>query len=165
MAADHYAGIDDVNCYVPQVAFTASSKPNETTVAAFIEDVANDMDMVLSNIGYVTPVVSGPKALQWLRKTCALGALGIAQASRDTGVTTAVNASGRESKNIWQQMYEARMKAIADPQDQTELPDAPRTNEQLQKQPENVLRSMSQGITDDLGYDPNAPAVTRYQTL
>lgn len=163
--ADHYAAIDDVSAYSPQVPFTATSKPSETMVTAFIEDVANDMDTVLSNIGYVTPVVSGPKALQWLRKTCALGALGIAQAARDTGVTTAVNASGREGKNIWQQMYESRMKAIADPQDPTELPDAPRTNEQLVKQPDSVLRSFVQGVTDDPDYDPDAPVVSRYQTL
>lgn len=165
MPVAHYASIADVNTYVPQTPFASTSKPNETVVTGFMQDVANDMDMMMANVGYVVPVVAGPLALAWLRKTCAIGTLGIAQAARDTGVTTAVNASGREVKNIWQQMYDARMKALLDPQDPTELSDAPRTNEQLLKQPEAVLRSMAQGITDDVSYDPDAPVVTRYQTL
>lgn len=161
----HYSTLQDVNALVSQAPFTATSKPSETIVSGFLDDVANDMDMMLSNIGYVVPVVVGPRALQWLRKTCAFGAAGIAQAARDTGVTTAVNASGREVKNIWQQLYDARMKALIDPQDSTELSDAPRTNEQLQKQPDNVLRSFVQGVTDDPSFSPDAPVVTRYQTL
>lgn len=165
MPVAHYASISDVNLYVPQTPFSPTSKPNDTVVTGFLQDVANDMDMMLANVGYIVPVVAGPLALQWLRKTCAIGTLGIAQAARDTGVTTAVNASGREVKNIWQQMFDARMKALLDPQDPTELSDAPRNNEQLLKQPDAVLRSMSQGITDDSNYDANAPQVTRYQTL
>ena len=164
--ADHYCVSGDVNNYAPQVPFSATSKPTLTSVTGFIDDIANDMDTVLSNIGYVTPVVAGPKALQWLRKTCAIGTLALAQATRDTGVTTAVSASGKEAKNIWQQLYEERMKAIGNPQDPTELSDAPRNAEQLQKQPENVLRSFVQGVTDDPNYDPTvAPEVTRYQVL
>ena len=165
MAAAHYAALADVNALIPQSPFSGSSKPTDTAVTAFIDDVANDMDAVLANIGYVTPVVSGTSALQWLRKTCALGTLGLAQAARATNVTTAVSASGREAKNIWQQLYEDRMKALANPQDPTELPDAPRNNEQLLKQPDAVLRSFVQGVTDDPNYDPDAPEVTRYQTL
>jgi hypothetical protein len=160
---DHYAVIGDVNNLVPQAPFSASSKPTLTVVTSMIDDVANDMDAVLKNIGYVTPVVSGTLALQWLRKTCALGTLAIAQAARDTGVTTAVNASGREGKNIWQQLFDARMEALADPQDPTELPDAPRNNDQLLKQPESVLRSMVDGITDVDFSD--SPEVQRDQVL
>lgn len=154
MAALHYCTIADVNAYVSQAPFTATSKPSETIVIGFIDEIANDIDLMLGNVGYVVPVVSGPKALQWLRTTCARGAAGIAQAARDTGVTTAVNASGREVKNIWQQLYDARIKALLDGQDTTELSDAPRTNEQLEKQPEQVLRSSVQGVTDDNWLNP-----------
>lgn len=164
--ADHYCLIADVNKLVPQVQYSSTSKPSDTVVTGFIDDIANDMDAVLANIGYVTPVVSGTKALQWLRKTCALGTLGMAQAVRDTGVTTAVTANGREGKNIWQQLYEERMAQLADPQDPTELADAPRTNEQLLKQPDLVLRSFVQTIpADDDNYVVDSPVVTRYQTL
>lgn len=162
--ADHYATVADVNGYSSQVPFTASSKPNEATVTAMIEDTANDMDSVLGNLGYVTPI-TGAHALAWCRRTCLFGALGVAQASRGTGVNTAVSASGREVKNIWLQMYDARMAALASGSAPDELSDAPRTNEQLLKQPEQVLRSFIDGVTDDVDYDPNAPVVTRYQTL
>lgn len=163
--ADHYATLEDVNGMVPQVPFTPTSKPSNSTVNAFIDDIALEMDASLANVGYVVPVVSGTKALQLLRRICAYGALGLAQACRDTGVTTAVNASGKEVENIWSQTYRARMKALCNPQDPFELPDAPRTNEQLQKQPDQVLRSFVQGVTDDTSYDPNAPVVSRYQVL
>lgn len=162
MPVAHYASISDVNLYVPQSPFSPTSKPNDTVVIGFLQDVANDMDMVLANIGYVVPVVAGPLALQWLRKTCAIGTLGIAQAARDTGVTTAVNASGREVKNIWQQMFDARMKALCDAQDPTELADAARTGEQIEKQGESVLRSSVQSVDDSNWLTPN---VTREQVL
>jgi len=165
VAADHYATLDDVNALVPQQPFSASSKPSDAAVTRFIDDIALEMDASLGNVGYAVPVVAGVKALQLLRRICAYGALGLAQAARDTGVTTAVSASGREVENIWSQKYRASMKALCNPQDPFELPDAQRTNEQLQKQPDNVLRSFVQGVTDDSSYDPNAPVVSRYQTL
>lgn len=165
MAADYYCTMLDVNSLAVQVPFSATSKPSESQVTGYIAQIANDMDVMLQNVGYVVPVVSGPKALAWLRMTCAFGVFGQAQAIRDSGVSTAVSASGREMKNIWMQRYDERMKALTNPQDPTELPDAPRNNEQLEKQPELVVRSFVQGVIDDPDYDPNSPAITRYQTL
>lgn len=165
MAALHYCTISDVNSLVVQMPFTDKSKPNETQVIALIESVAKRIDASLSNIGYVVPVVVGVNALAMLKEACAWGAVGIAQQIRDTGVTTSVNASGREAKNIWLQLYDDWIKRLCNPQDPFELGDAPRTNEQLQKQPDNVLRSMSQGIIDDPDYSVDTPQVTRYQTL
>ena len=163
---DHYCVLDDVNNLVTQVPYTPTSKPNATQVTQMIDDVGNDMDTVMRNIGYQVPVVTGALGLKWLRKTCALGVAGLAQASRDAGVSTAVGGGTADRKNIFQQMYEDRMSALADPQDPTELPDAPRTAEQLQKQPENVLRSFVQTIpSDDPNYDPDNPEVERYQAL
>lgn len=166
MAADHYCTLADVNTLVAQVPFTDTSKPSASQVTTIIEDTANDMDSVLANVGYVSPVVQGASALKWLRRTCVFGALGIAQAVRDTGVTTAVNASGKEAKNIWLQLYEQRMKALVDAQDKTLLNDAPATSEQKETQGDQVLRSFVQGVTDDPSYDPTvAPEVQRYQVL
>lgn len=162
---DHYATLDDLNRLVSQVPFSATSKPTEAAVTQFIDDIAVEMDASLANVGYVVPVVSGPLALQLLRRICTYGALGLAQAARDTGVTTAVNARGQEVENLWSQKYTARMKALTNPQDPFELPDAPRTSEQLLKQGEQVLRSMADGITDDVDYVVDTPTITRYQTL
>lgn len=165
MAADFYCTVDDVNNLAVQVPFTDASKPNAAQVTSLIEAVARRIDASLANVGYVTPVASGTKALALLREACAWGAMGMAQQIRDSGVTTAVSAGAREAKNIWLQMFDDWVKRLCNPQDPFELPDAPRTNEQLQKQPDNVLRSFVQGVTDDVDYNPDAPEVTRYQTL
>lgn len=162
MAADHYCTVLDVNALAPQVPFSATSKPSESQVASFIEDIALEMDASLSNVGYTVPVVAGVKSLALLRRMCAYGALGLSQAARDTGVNTAISASGREVENLWSQKYTARMKALTNPQDPFELPDAPRTSQQLEKQGENVLRSSVQSVDDDNWL---TPTVTREQVL
>lgn len=165
MPVDHYCTLDDVNALCTQVPFTTTSKPTDAQVTKLIDQVAKRMDASMANLGYVVPVVTGTLALALLREACSWGALGRAQQMRDTGVTTAVSSSGKEVKNIWLQDFDNWMKALASATDPFELPDAPRNNEQLEKQGENVLRSMSQGITDDDSYDPNAPVISRYQTL
>lgn len=163
---DHYCSLDDVNKLAPQVPFTDTSKPNAAVVIGLIESVAKRIDASIANVGYVVPVASGTNALELLREACAWGALGIAQQIRDTGVGTAVSENGRPVKNIWIQQFEEWLKRLSSPQDPFELPDAPRTNEQLQKQPENVLRSFVQTIpADDPSYDPDNPVVSRYQVL
>lgn len=162
---DHYCTLDDINKLVPQVPFTDTSKPNQNVVIGLVEKIARRIDATIANVGYVVPVVAGANALELLREACAWGVLGLAQQMRDTGVTTAVSENGRPTKNIWTQQFEEWLKKLTNPQDPFELPDAPRTNEQLVKQPDSVLRSFVQGVTDDTSYDPNAPVVSRYQVL
>jgi hypothetical protein len=159
---DHYCTLDDVNALVSQVPFGPTSKPTDAQVIQIIENTAVRLDASMANIGYVVPVVSGAIALGMLREVCAWGALGLAQTSRDTGVRTAVSASGKEAKNIWLQMYDSWIERLQDPQDPFELPDAARTDEQLEKQGENVLRSSVQSLPDANWL---TPAVTRGQVL
>jgi hypothetical protein len=159
---DHYANIDDLNKLVPQVPFSATSKPTADVVAELIEDTANDMDAQLANMGYTVPVTTGRKALGFLRRTCVYGALGIAQDVRDTGVRTSTGATGREGKNIWTQRYEQRMKTLGDGIDPTEMADAARTTQQIEKQGENIVRSSVQSVDDDNWL---TPTVTRAQVL
>lgn len=162
--SDHYCTLLDVNAMSVQSPFTPISKPSEAQVVEFIEQIANDMDVVMAAKGYTVPVISGAIGLAWLRATCKFGVLGQALAVRDSGVTTAVSARDKETPNIWLQMYDARMKSLADPSTAgTKLADVPATTAQLQ--PEDILRSFAQGVIDDPDYDPNAPQVTRYQTL
>jgi hypothetical protein len=162
MATDYYCTLDDVNALAVQVPFSASSKPSASLVTTLIASVAARMDAMLGNVGYVTPIVSGTKSLALLREACAWGAMGMAQQIRDSGVTTAVNASGRETKNIWLQMFDDWLKRLCNPQDPFELPDADRTTEQLEKQGANVLRSSVQSVDDTNWLTPN---VTREQVL
>jgi hypothetical protein len=163
-----YCALDDLNALVPQAPFTATSKPTAASATQWIADIAVEMDASLRNVGYVTPVALAPDgtdallSVQILKMINAYGALGQAQAARDTAVSTAVTASGREVKNIWMQRYDQKMAALTDPQDPFELPDAARTDEQLEKQPENVLRSSVQSVSD---FGWTSPAVTRAQVL
>lgn len=162
-AIDHYCVLADVNKLAAQAPFSSSSKPTDQVVTELIEDEANDLDSVLANAGYTVPVVTGAKALLWLRRTCAFGALGMAQTIRDTGVKTAVTAGGREGKNIWLQLRDQRLRALTDGNDLMELSDAPRTNQQIEKQGESVLRSSVQSVTD-FGWTDDVE-VTRDQVL
>ena len=95
MPATHYTTIGAVNAFVPQAPFSANSKPTDANVTLWIDDIAQEMDASLANVGYVVPVVSGAKALQLLDRICAYGVLGLAQAARDTGdrKSTRLNSS------------------------------------------------------------------------
>lgn len=160
-----YATTNDVNAYVPQAPFSATSRPTLTQLQTFVDDGQRVIDATLGNVGYVTPI-TGTVALAECKKANAWYALGIAQQARDTGVTTATSdRGGAPSKNIWTRMFEEWLARLVDPQNPFELPDAPRNNEQLEKQPDQVLRSMAQGLTDDADYSVDSPVVTRYQVL
>lgn len=166
LAVDHYCTLDDVNQLVPQAPYSDTSKPNQAVVLKLIDQVANLMDASMANIGYVTPVVSGTVSLEMLRLACAMGTVGLCQQIRDTGVRTAVTDSGATVTNIWTQQFDAWIKRLISPEDPFELPDAPRTTQQLQKQGDLLVRSFVQSIpADDTSYDPDNPVITRYQAL
>ncbi len=158
----HYCDLSDVNDLVPQAPFTASSRPSDGKVADLIESVALEIDATIGNVGYVVPVVEGARALALLKETCAWGVLGIAQTIRETGVKVAVSDRGQPIENIWTLKYRRRLEALTDPRDSFELPDAPRTSEQLLKQGEDVLRSHVQADTDRFA---DRPTITRDQVL
>jgi hypothetical protein len=159
-----YATTADVNALAPQALFSATSRPSLTQVQLFVDDGTNVINATLANIGYVTPI-TGTIALAECKKANAWYALGIAQQVRDTAVATATSDKGTPGKNIWTRMFEEWLARLVDPRNPFELPDAPRNNEQLEKQPDQVLRSMAQGLSDDADYSVDAPAVTRYQVL
>lgn len=159
-----YCTTADVNGYAPQVPFSATSRPTLTQLQTFVDDGARVIDATLSNVGYVTPI-TGTVAIAECKKANAWYALGIAQQVRDTGVTIATSDKVTPGKNIWTRMFEEWLARLVDPANPFELPDAPRNNEELLKQPDQVLRSMAQGLTDDPNYSVDAPVVTRYQVL
>lgn len=159
-----YCSTDDVNALAPQVPFSAQSRPTLTQLLMFIDDGTNVINATLGNVGYVTPL-TGTVALAECKKANAWYALGIAQQVRDTGVTTATSDKGMPGKNIWTRMFEEWLQRLADPKNPFELPDAPRTAQQIEKQGDAILRSMSDGITDDPDYTVDSPVVIRYQEL
>ncbi len=162
MSVDHYAVISDVNALVPNATFDTASRPTQAQVEAFIEQIAQRIDATIGNVGYTVPVTTGTKSLGLLREACAWGALGLAQAVRATAVKVAVDDRGQPIENLWTQKFERWLKALTNPQDPFELPDATRTSEQLVKQPQNALRSF---VQDDEDTFVNSPTITRYQVL
>lgn len=71
-----YASIADVTAHLSFVAtFSATSRPNSSQVAAFIEAAANDLDSAMRQDGYITPVSSAAVAsYPVLRSWNAIGA-------------------------------------------------------------------------------------------
>lgn len=136
-----YADVEDVNALVPQAPFSDSSRPTAVQVAVLLAQVSRRIDATIGNVGYVVPVVSGDNGLALLRELTAWGALGLAQQSRETGASVAVTDKGPAARNIWTRLFEDQLEKLVDGQDPFELPDAPRTSEQLLKQGERVLLS------------------------
>lgn len=159
-----YCALDDVNALVPQVPYTATSKPSAEAVVGFIEQVSTRMDATLGNLGYRVPVVSGDQSLALLREACAWGALGLAEQVRNTAVPTAVTEYGRPIRNIWLQQFDEWMKRLADNGDPFRLPDALHDDVAVEKQGEHVIRSFVQSV-DDPNYRGNEPVISRYQVL
>lgn len=158
-----YCTSADVNLLVPQAPFTATSRPTLAEIDVIIGRISARIDATIANVGYVVPV-TGPQSLDLLTEACAWGALGMAQLVRGTGANQAVNDKGQPVDNLWTQKFERWLKALCNPQDPFELPDAPRTSEQLEKQPENVLRSFVQDVSDTTPFLTTA-AVGRSQVL
>lgn len=119
----NYCTINDVNALVPQSPFTAQTVPNQTQVEAFIASVSLRIDATLNNIGYVTPVVSGPKAVALLREACAWAVLGLSSQAR----LTAVAPDQSMGTSVWTKMYDRWIDELASNRNPFELPDAPRT--------------------------------------
>lgn len=117
-----YCSITDVNNLVPQSPFTPTTTPTQAQVEALITQVSLRTDATLFNIGYITPVVTGVKALSLLREAISWGALGLAMQTR----VTAIAPDQAVGLSVWTRMYDQWIKALADNTNPFELPDAPR---------------------------------------
>lgn len=154
-----YCTITDVNGYVPQSPFTPTTTPTQAQVQGYIDQVANQIDLTLANLGYVTPVVTGAKSLIELRKANAWGALGLAQQSRITGVAPDQSVG----LSVWTKMFNDWVKALADPKNPYELGDAPRTGKAVVKPLGELMLDGTQGgidsgtTEDPYGYITNPP--------
>lgn len=157
----YYCSLDDVNALAPQVPFGPTSKPSADRVTALIAQVARRVDATLANLGYIVPI-SGEASLALVREACAWEVLGLAQQMRDTGVTTAVTPFGKELKNRWRQDFESWLMRLADDDDPFELPDAPRTDDEVEKNNGDQVRTFVESLSAS-EFDADHPAVTRDQ--
>jgi hypothetical protein len=159
--SDHYCTVLDLNDLVPQAPFGPTSVPKETTAVKMIEATANRIDATLANLGYVTPV-TGTKSLGLLRELCAWGALGLCLNIRGTGVNVAVGERGAPVDNIWTVKFTDALKALGSNKNPFELPDAQRTDQQVIKQDDSLLRS---NVFSDETRMVDSPTITRDQVL
>lgn len=104
--ATSYASAPDVNALLTFFpTFTATSRPNATQVAFFVEQASNELDATLTQERYAVPVDLGGATLaaETLRGWAALGAAARAAAASPQGV---------DSKHA--EAYETEWRAIID---------------------------------------------------
>lgn len=148
----NYCTITDVNNIVPQSPFTAITTPTQSQVEAFIAAVSLRTDATLYNLGYVTPVLSGPIALALLREAVAWGAYGLASQSR----ITAIAPDQAVGLSVWTKQYNQWLTALADQNNPFELPDAPRNQRAVVKPPGELQHDMiSNSVDSGTSADPN----------
>lgn len=146
-----YCTISDVNGYVPQSPYTPTTTPTQAQVQAYIDQVANQINTTLENLGYVTPVLTGPMALVELRKMNAWGALGLAQQSR----ITAIAPDQAVGLSVWTKMFNNAIQALSDPKNPYELVDAPRTSKAVIKPLGEMMRDpQTESVDSGLVSDP-----------
>lgn len=119
-----YAALADVESLLSGVNFTATSaKPNATQVANFLNLASDDLDSLLANVDYVTPIPTTATAgMEMLRSWTALGAAYRAAMAMP---------QGKESKHA--ETYGAEWKAILTSIEGGKrfLPDVPRISSKL----------------------------------
>jgi len=145
-----YATVDDVNRLTPQNPFTPTTTPSFAQVEQYIAQVSTRMDACLDNIGYVTPVTGGPKALAQLKEACAWGACGLAQQARIASVSP--DMSGQMS--VWTKMFFDWLERLASQKDPFHLIDAT-TNLKLVVKPLGELQFDSTNFSVDSGTNQN----------
>ena len=134
-----YCTISDVNGLVPQSPFTNTTTPTQAQVEGYIINVSNRIDATLTNLGYVTPVVTGTQSLLLLKEAASWGALGLAMQSR----VTAIAPDQAVGLSVWTRMFNDWLKALADQDNPFELPDAVRNQKAVVKPPGELQRDMS----------------------
>lgn len=141
-----YATVDDVNRLVPQNPFSGTSTPTAAQVSTYIDQISMRMDAILDNIGYITPVTGGVKALAQLKEACAWGACGIAQQARIASVTP--DLAGQMS--VWTKMFEGWLDKLASAKEPFHLIDAA-TNQKLVVKPLGEMQFDSTNFSVDSG--------------
>lgn len=124
-----YATIQDVQARMPQFKLQADSKPTSADAETFILDVEAETEAALANLGYVIPI-TGAGSLAIVKSIVCAGAIARILSARaaavggDASVQSAIRA---------QEFYDGRLKALADPNNPLELPDAGTTEELVEK--------------------------------
>lgn len=68
-----YCALSDVQALLPKFTLSATTKPNQTQVTQFLDDVTAEIDIYLARGGVGTPVTTPTTFVTWLRKVCQTG--------------------------------------------------------------------------------------------
>jgi hypothetical protein len=149
-----YCQISDVTAIAPNVTINAQSRPNEGQVLGLIADSERDLEAILGNLGYATPVaVATPKAQ--VKDLVAHHVLAKILRARAFGSGNEVDLKAAKAA---QDYVDGRLRALGDPEDAFELVGATRTGEEIDKSAADVVRSFTED--DDLDVDIDDPTVT-----
>lgn len=150
-----YCVLADVKAKCQRLPMTAAavtpvSTPTKEQVEQFIDDCSEELDGILTTLGYVVPA-TGTKTLKLLRKICSDGAAAMAMDAAYTG--SSPNASEQSEK--YQKRYDKALDRFSS--GKMTLPDAPyNTNAQGQPRGSGFASSFE---TEE----GNEPYVTRDQ--
>lgn len=155
-----YAQVSDVRVKAPQITINATSKPSEGDVQIFLDEVEAELNAILANIGYVTPVAAAAvQARVLLRDLTATGALAKTLMARAIGVDpSALDAARAVVKD-----YRGRVFDLRQANDPSWLPDAEQTELAALKTPDQ--RSASFVDDPEVDVDLDTPRPTRAQVF
>ena len=103
----------------PQLTITATSKPNTTQAQALLDKINARVDSFLNGAGYRVPI-TGPQSVTILKEIVISGAIAQILKAMYFGIR---NPDEIGANQAWRE-FQDRLKAIADPNDPTRLPDA-----------------------------------------
>lgn len=155
-----YAQLSDIRALAPAITLDGTSRPTSGQAEVYLTEVEAEVNAVLGNLGYVTPIASTATAARVLVKDLvAHGALAKVLRARAFGQDSNL-LDGAEKAD---RHYRDRLKALKDPSDPFELPDAERTDDAVTKGPDAQMGSFAEESFDD--FDEEAPRITRAQVF
>lgn len=155
-----YAQVSDVRALAPGISIDGNSKPSEGQVQGYLDAVESEVNAVLGNLGYVTPVAAtSTESCRILKDLIGHGALAKVQRARALGSDANILESAKEIERY----YRDRLKALKAADDPFELPDAPRTDTAAIKGPAAAMGSFADDEYAD--FDEDSPRVTRAQAF
>lgn len=109
-----YVQVGDVQALAPHVPIDAQSKPNAGQVAGWIADAEAEVNAILRQLGYVTPI-TGAVSLSIIRRAVANAVMAMVMRSRPAPEIDPQQFQGR---------YDATLKALTDARNPLILTDA-----------------------------------------
>ncbi len=153
-----YAQVSDVRALAPQIGISASTKPSEGDTQTFLNTVESELNAILTNLGYSTPVAaSATESRIILKDLAAQGALAKVLRARAFGA----DASLLDAAKVAESAYRGTLKALNSSSDPFVLPDATTTSLAVSKTPDARGDSFANEEFDDI--DEDNPRVTRAQ--